>query len=779
MVSAATPRRHDRRQRPHRRGRAAVDMKDRPKDELEALRAIDPRVAVEGGAVAPQAGDLPVTALVGGERRAEERGADGDGQDPGEGDGEPLGPAARGDRRARPPPWPASRSRSRCVAQVLTFGLSLTPDRYVLVLLAPALVIGRGRRFLLDFVPFVVLIVLYEECRGIAHTLHPHPYYAAAARRREVRSSSATSRRSTLQDWLWTGSLHWYDQFLSAMTRVHFIVPPTLAFALWLKRRALFYRFAATLLVLSYAGALTFWLFPAAPPWAASERGLIPFLANPAGVQAATSPLPTDSGPLYRLVDGNPYAAVPSLHGGLLAARLPVRRDAGLAHPLALVGRPSRPLLYPVIQTIAVVYTGNHYVVDLLIGFVYATSPCLRRAPVLALAGMAGVTGTAVEPPSAPGRDRPSPAGRAGWLATYRYPLTVFAASRVAVYALIAAASWTSRVPRESGISWHALFGALGQWDAVWYRWIADHGYDPAIGHGNAAAFFPLYPLAWRPFSILPGRWTLWGSLLSTAALRRGALRPLPHHRSAATTRRWRGAPCSTSRSSRSPSCSRCRTPRASSCCSRSARSRSRGTGGRGPEPGSAPWPCSRGPSASRSCPRWPGGRYRQRRAAAARLPPAAPAAARRARCSSPIWAGARATSWRTSTPRSAAGSGASVCCRRCSATRCGTTCSSAATCGSSSTSASRSSGAGSSTRRGGCGCRREYLIYAALLILLPTSGGLLVSIGRFGMVAFPLFWALAELGESEGVDTLVKTAFPMLLAALVMITYTAHTFTP
>ena len=53
------------------------------------------------------------------------------------------------------------------------------------------------------------------------------------------------------------------------------------------------------------------------------------------------------------------------------------------------------------------------------------------------------------------------------------------------------------------------------------------------------------------------------------------------------------------------------------------------------------------------------------------------------------------------------------------------------------------------------------------------------MSIGRFGMVAFPLFWALAELGESEGIDTLVKTAFPMLLAALVMITYTAHTFTP
>jgi mannosyltransferase PIG-V len=131
---------------------------------------------------------------------------------------------------------------------------------------------------------------------------------------------------------------------------------------------------------------------------------------------------------------------------------------------------------------------------------------------------MAGVTDTAVEPPVEPPATpagSPKPA-REGWLATYRYPLTVFALSRVAVYLLIAAASWTSRIPRESGVSWHGLFGALGQWDVVWYRWIADHGYDPAIGHGNSAAFFPLYPLLWRPLSILPGPMELWGSLLST-----------------------------------------------------------------------------------------------------------------------------------------------------------------------------------------------------------------------------------------------------------------------
>ena len=256
-------------------------------------------------------------------------------------------------------------------AQILTFGLSLTPDRYLLVLLAPALVIGRGRRFMLDFVPFVLLIVWYEECRGLAHIVHPSPYYLPHLDAEKFLFFGHVPS-VVLQDWLWKGHLMWYDQALSAATRIHFIVPPTLAFALWLKRRALFYRFAATLLTLSYAGALTFALYPAAPPWAASAHGLIPFLSNPAGEQAASSPLPTDSGPLYHLVDGNPYAAIPSLHGGY--SFLIFLFIATLVWNTRWRWTAYVAVLYPAVQCFAAVYTANHYVVDLLIGFIYATA---------------------------------------------------------------------------------------------------------------------------------------------------------------------------------------------------------------------------------------------------------------------------------------------------------------------------------------------------------------------------------------------------------------------
>ena len=72
------------------------------------------------------------------------------------------------------------RAGGRALAVVLAltigvFDLTLSPDRYALLLLAPALVIRRGPRYLLDFVPFVALIVVYAECRGLAHLARPDP----------------------------------------------------------------------------------------------------------------------------------------------------------------------------------------------------------------------------------------------------------------------------------------------------------------------------------------------------------------------------------------------------------------------------------------------------------------------------------------------------------------------------------------------------------------------------------------------------------------------------
>lgn len=275
-----------------------------------------------------------------------------------------------GGRPSRAPALAAAAALAAALAaEIAVFGVTLTPDRYLLALLAPALVLRRARRYVVDFLPFAVLLLLYEECRGIAHLLHPVPFYRPQLAAEQFLFAGHIPSH-VLQGWLWSGTARWYDHAAVAVTRVHFIAPPTLAFALWLGRRALFYRFAATMLLVSYAGALTFVLFPAAPPWAASRAGMIEPVARLTSERAVPTSLPHGVGPIYRLVNGNPYAAVPSLHGAyaLLVCLFLVSVAWRTRFRWYAV---TAGLLYTAVQSFAVVYTGNHYVIDLLVGFAY------------------------------------------------------------------------------------------------------------------------------------------------------------------------------------------------------------------------------------------------------------------------------------------------------------------------------------------------------------------------------------------------------------------------
>lgn len=350
-------------------------MNDRSEDEYQSLRAVDPRAVVEDAGALPQARDLAVPTLVGGERRTEEGKPRGDGKEDRDRGRERWGPP-----RTELDPTTALLAALGFVlafaAALAIFGLSLTPDRLLVVLLVPALVLRRARRYLLDFVPFAALIVLYAELRGVAHLVRPHPYYLPHLDAEKLLFGGALPPVE-LQHWLWSGELRWFDRLCVDVTRIHSIVPPLLAFALWLKRRALFYRFAVTILALSFAAAITFVVYPSAPPWAAAEKGLtepIPRLTELRSNAPAspTSGAGASNATVYEVIDQNPYAAIPSLHAGYaflaflfvltLAWRTRWRR-------LAFLGA-----LYPLAQCFAAVYTGNHYVIDLLIGFAYAAA---------------------------------------------------------------------------------------------------------------------------------------------------------------------------------------------------------------------------------------------------------------------------------------------------------------------------------------------------------------------------------------------------------------------
>ena len=79
---------------------------------------------------------------------------------------------------------------------------------------------------------------------------------------------------------------------------------------------------------------------------------------------------------------GNPYAAIPSLHAGyaflvfLTVASLVLRCGGRFRWPLAALC-----FAYPLAQSLAVVYTGNHYVVDIVIGDLFALGRVRRHEP--------------------------------------------------------------------------------------------------------------------------------------------------------------------------------------------------------------------------------------------------------------------------------------------------------------------------------------------------------------------------------------------------------------
>jgi hypothetical protein len=249
-------------------------------------------------------------------------------------------------------------------------GLYLSEDRYFLILLVPALALGVARRYVLDFFPFIALMLCYEEARGLAHKISPHPYYLPQI---DIDKAlfGGTIPTVWLQDKLWDGHVHWWEQVLDVLLHLHFIVPPTILFLIWLWDRALYYRFAITILVISYLGAVGFALWPAAPPWMASQHHVIPHIAQISSriseVQVGGTDVRSTGSYLISHLSRNASAAVPSLHAAY--SFMVVLMAATISRRLLPLG-----LVYAGAMWFTIVFFGEHYVSDALIGIALAAA---------------------------------------------------------------------------------------------------------------------------------------------------------------------------------------------------------------------------------------------------------------------------------------------------------------------------------------------------------------------------------------------------------------------
>lgn len=247
----------------------------------------------------------------------------------------------------------------------------------------------RVPRLVIEWAPFIGVLFVYDRLRGFADGL---VFPARELPQIHVEAALFGKPIPTvwLQTHLWHGGseLHWWDYATWLVYLSHFFATLVVAAVLWTWAHERFTRFATMVCVLALTGFATYALYPAVPPWLAARDGEIGQSNRLIGIIWQHVPV-AHYGSLFEKGQNyaNNVAAMPSLHAAyaLLIALFLWRLVPRWARvPLAL---------YPPAMAFALVYTGEHYLVDCVAGWVYATATFLavnlwferraRRAPAL------------------------------------------------------------------------------------------------------------------------------------------------------------------------------------------------------------------------------------------------------------------------------------------------------------------------------------------------------------------------------------------------------------
>jgi membrane-associated phospholipid phosphatase len=238
----------------------------------------------------------------------------------------------------------------------------------------------RWKRLMLDWLPLVVVLFGYGILRGYAsHTLwgpvstygnlSQQAFYAAQVWFDTHVVGFGVDPTVQLQRWLYRPGLHVWDYLAWACYMTHFFTSFIIAGVLWKTNYPKFRRYVPLFVGLTFIGYITYVLYPAMPPWMASEFHHIPPTTRI--IDQVWKHLHIGLGQAL-FAGGNKFdnnvAAMPSLHG---------------AYPMLIClffwkgSSPRKRVLlaaYPICMAFALVYTGEHFVTDIFVGWIYAAA---------------------------------------------------------------------------------------------------------------------------------------------------------------------------------------------------------------------------------------------------------------------------------------------------------------------------------------------------------------------------------------------------------------------
>jgi hypothetical protein len=233
--------------------------------------------------------------------------------------------------------------------------------------------VRRLGQIFLDWLPFIMLLYLYDYSRGAADLLGSTVQVEGPAVWDRALFLGITPTVWLQQQFYDPQSVQWWEIIGAFVYCSHFLAVWVIAAVLYQRDRDQWFRWARALVVLSLAGLVTYALMPAAPPWYAAREGVLPPVSriSTRGLDALgwhSAEALFDQG---RAVT-NDVAAIPSLHTAFAVLiclwffnRMPQRHRWWL-----------RPALvaYPIAMLAMLVYSGEHYVVDGLIGAAYVVA---------------------------------------------------------------------------------------------------------------------------------------------------------------------------------------------------------------------------------------------------------------------------------------------------------------------------------------------------------------------------------------------------------------------
>jgi hypothetical protein len=273
------------------------------------------------------------------------------------------------------------------------------------------------KRIFLDWVPFIAVLYAYDYSRHLAIVIG-RPIMVTPQIDWDTWLFLGTVPVVWLQQHFYDPtSVQWFDSVASIIYVSHFVAVWAIAAVLYMRDRREWFLWARAVVVLSFAGLITFIIVPSAPPWWAAKYGYLPDVERIAtrgldglGIHWAR-----------QLIDGgaatsNDVAAIPSLHTGF-AVLIAVWFYPRIAERYRWWARPLL-VAYPILMLLVLVYGGEHYVVDGIIGAAYVFAVVFglqafdrwraRRtldAEAMALETAAGVLGTGLPPAPSRGDD--------------------------------------------------------------------------------------------------------------------------------------------------------------------------------------------------------------------------------------------------------------------------------------------------------------------------------------------------------------------------------------